>query len=160
MVIRFPARLETGKTHDRTATPSTWTVQAPHNAIPQPNFVPVRCITSRRAQSRGTSGARSTLRSTPLILSKYIALSFRAGVEDQAIPALFSAPCRSLAKSAAARNNVHAANCRRLFSCAFFEATHRTFYIRIFMRFARAQLCKNRRSSALTVTLDLITGEN
>jgi len=30
--------------HERVATPSTWIVQAPHWAMPQPNFVPVRPI--------------------------------------------------------------------------------------------------------------------
>src|SRR5882762_6946075 len=41
VVIFLPATAEIGKTHDRVATPSTCTVQAPHSAIPQPNFVPV-----------------------------------------------------------------------------------------------------------------------
>src|SRR5262249_36587698 len=45
------------------------TVQAPHAAMPQPNLVPVRPITSRRAHSRGMSEGTSTWRFLPLIMS-------------------------------------------------------------------------------------------
>ena len=41
VVIFFPATLRAGVTHERVATPSTWTVHAPHCDIPQPYFVPV-----------------------------------------------------------------------------------------------------------------------
>ena len=43
----------------RTASPSIWTVQAPHSAIPQPYLVPVRPSCSRSAISavcRGSAG--------------------------------------------------------------------------------------------------------
>jgi len=40
--------LLTGVTQERMATPFRWTVQAPHRAIPQPNFVPVMPSTSRK----------------------------------------------------------------------------------------------------------------
>ena len=58
MVVTFlPARLETGVTQERTACPLTWTVHAPHSAMPQPNFVPVMPSVSRRYHSKGISGS-------------------------------------------------------------------------------------------------------
>ena len=54
VVICLPAASLTGKEQDRTATPSMWTVQAPHWAMPQPYLVPVRPIVSRiDPQQRG-----------------------------------------------------------------------------------------------------------
>ena len=44
------------------------TVQAPHSAMPQPNFVPVMPSVSRRAQRMGVEGSASTWRSLPLTL--------------------------------------------------------------------------------------------
>src|SRR4029077_6009204 len=42
IVVTFlPATVDTGAMQERIAVPSTWTVQAPHSAMPQPNFVPV-----------------------------------------------------------------------------------------------------------------------
>jgi len=35
VVTSLPAARESGVTHDRTASPSRWTVHAPHSAIPQ-----------------------------------------------------------------------------------------------------------------------------
>src|SRR5690349_16202862 len=52
--------------HARAASPSTWTVQAPHKAIPQPNFVPVSPNSSRRYQSSGIDGSPSNDCSWPL----------------------------------------------------------------------------------------------
>src|SRR6202030_4520601 len=43
----------------RVASPSIWTVQAPHSATPQPNFVPVSPSSSRRYQSSGIDGSPS-----------------------------------------------------------------------------------------------------
>src|SRR5215831_13292330 len=43
----------------RAASPSTCTVQAPHNAAPHPYFVPVRPSSSRRYQSSGIDGSPS-----------------------------------------------------------------------------------------------------
>src|SRR4051812_45367682 len=59
--------------HERTAAPSTCTVQAPHWAMPQPYFVPVSPSCSRSTQSSGV--ASSTLTSTvrPFTLSVAIA---------------------------------------------------------------------------------------
>ena len=56
----------TGRMHDRCATPLTCTVQAPHRAMPQPNFVPVSPTTSRSTQSRGICGGTSTEYDLPL----------------------------------------------------------------------------------------------
>ena len=53
---------------ERVATPSTWTVQAPQSAIPQPNFVPVMPSTSRNTHKRGVSPSTSTVRARPLTL--------------------------------------------------------------------------------------------
>ena len=60
VVIRLPATALTGVTQERIAWPSRCTVQAPHAAMPQPNLVPVRPITSRSTQRRGMSAGTST----------------------------------------------------------------------------------------------------
>src|SRR5690242_3160159 len=60
VVTFFPATLEMGVIQERVASPLMWTVQAPHNAMPQPNFVPVMLSVSRSTQSRGISGLTST----------------------------------------------------------------------------------------------------
>src|SRR5271170_5655927 len=52
---------------ERVGRPPTWTVQAPHMPMPQPNFVPVRPTTSRMTQSRGVSSATSTVTGRPLM---------------------------------------------------------------------------------------------
>ena len=41
VVMVLPSIARSGKMHERIATPSTCTVHAPHNAIPQPYLVPV-----------------------------------------------------------------------------------------------------------------------
>src|SRR5215471_8975431 len=68
VVIFLPLASLTGKLQERIATPSTWTVQAPHCAMPQPYFVPVSPIFSRITQRRGVSGSTSTLNALPLIV--------------------------------------------------------------------------------------------
>src|SRR5712671_6229239 len=60
--------LSIGVIQERTATPSTCTVQAPQSALPQPNFVPVMPSTSRNTQRSGVSLSTSTIRLTPLTL--------------------------------------------------------------------------------------------
>ena len=60
--------LSIGVMQERVATPSTCTVQAPHSAMPQPNFVPVMPSTSRSTQSSGVSPSTSTLCVVPLTL--------------------------------------------------------------------------------------------
>src|SRR4029078_3791558 len=61
--------VETGVMHDRTARPRRCTVHAPHWPMPQPNLVPVRLSTSRSTQSKGVSGATSTVLDLPFTLS-------------------------------------------------------------------------------------------
>src|SRR5258707_15775948 len=60
--------LPIGGTQERTALSSRCTVQAPHCAMPQPNFVPVRPIKSLKTHKSGIFGGASTDRVSPLIL--------------------------------------------------------------------------------------------
>ena len=60
VVIFLPSTALTGTEHERMATPSTCTVQAPHCATPQPYLVPVRPTFSRIAHSSGVSGSTLT----------------------------------------------------------------------------------------------------
>src|SRR5688572_14623482 len=62
----------TGVAQARVATPSIWTVQEPHCAIPQPYLVPVNPACSRSTQSKGVSGSTSISRIVPLIVSRAI----------------------------------------------------------------------------------------
>lgn len=71
--IRLPTTAEAGVTHERTACPSTRTVQAPHAATPQPNLVPVIFNTSRSTHNRGMAGSASTVTALPLICSSNFA---------------------------------------------------------------------------------------
>ena len=52
--------------------PSMWTVQAPHCAMPQPYFVPVRPIVSRNTHNSGVSGSASTVCDCPLTVRRAI----------------------------------------------------------------------------------------
>ncbi len=63
------AALATDVLHERTALPSSRTVQAPHSAIPHEYFVPFSFRSSRSTQSSGVSGGASTLRRSPLTVS-------------------------------------------------------------------------------------------
>src|ERR1019366_2622827 len=74
VVIFLPAASLIEVWQDRTASPLTCTVQAPHRPAPQPNFVPVICNCSRMTQSSGVSLAASTDIFRPLILRLGIAL--------------------------------------------------------------------------------------
>jgi hypothetical protein len=67
VAILAPDRAAIGVTHERTGSPLTWTVQAPHWAMPQPNFVPVRPSSSRSTHSSGVSGAAFTVTVLPLM---------------------------------------------------------------------------------------------
>src|SRR5258707_15482296 len=73
VVICLPTASETSTPQERIATPSIWTVQAPHCAMPQPYLVPVRPAFSRIAQSSGVSGSTSTSNALPLIVRFAIA---------------------------------------------------------------------------------------
>src|SRR6202030_75687 len=63
------ATAETGAEHERNVCPSTWTVQAPHCAMPHPYLVPVRPTSSRMTHSSGVFGSPSNSRRVPLMLS-------------------------------------------------------------------------------------------
>src|ERR1700712_4872149 len=75
VVIFLPATSLSEVWQDRTASPLTWTVQAPHRPAPQPNLVPVICNCSRMTQSSGVSLAASTDILRPLMLRLGIASS-------------------------------------------------------------------------------------
>ena len=67
MVVTFaPLSAPIGTEQERIGLPSICTVQAPHCAIPQPNFVPVRPTMLRNAQSSGVSGSISIWCVVPL----------------------------------------------------------------------------------------------
>ena len=65
-MITAPAAADTGSTQVRIGAPLKCTVHAPHCAMPQPNFVPFRPMTSRNTHSSGMSGWTSTVRDWPL----------------------------------------------------------------------------------------------
>src|SRR5262249_51635588 len=85
--MRLPSTADTGSTQERVGWPSTWTVHAPHIAIPQPYLVPVSPSSSRNTQSRGISGSTSTLTAFPFTLSFAI-----DGLPDEATRAHYSRP--------------------------------------------------------------------
>src|SRR5215831_8304524 len=68
VVIADVPTSSTAVMHERVATPSMCTVQAPHWAMPQPNFVPVMPSTSRSTHSSGVSPSTSTDLTAPLTL--------------------------------------------------------------------------------------------
>ena len=65
VIAAFPTA-DIGTWHERTGAPFMWTVQAPHCAMPQPNFVPFRFRTSRITHRRGMSPGTSTVVERPL----------------------------------------------------------------------------------------------
>lgn len=76
MVVTFlPATNEIGRMQERWAEPLMWTVQAPHWAIPQPYFVPVKFKVSRKTQRSGVSGSMSRVCDLPFS-SKLIAMAW------------------------------------------------------------------------------------
>lgn len=60
VVIFLVSTKPTGDKHERIATPSRCTVQAPHNPLPHPYLVPVRFKTSRKTHSNGVFGSISS----------------------------------------------------------------------------------------------------
>src|ERR1700730_16496692 len=74
--ISLPAAALTGVMHDRIASPFLCTVQAPHRAMPQPNFVPVSPRMSRTYHNRGILGSPSKGRSIPFTLRLIIGPPF------------------------------------------------------------------------------------
>src|SRR5204862_802806 len=75
VVTCLPATRESGATQERMAWPSRWTVQAPHRAMPQPNFVPVNPKESRITQSKGVEGSSSTVTGFPFKKKEVMATS-------------------------------------------------------------------------------------
>src|SRR5207249_2158434 len=75
VAIFLPATVETGVTQLRAGLPSMCTVHAPHNAMPQPNLVPVMSRWSRSTQSSGVSPSASACTSVPLTSSEIIRVS-------------------------------------------------------------------------------------
>src|SRR3979490_1929079 len=73
VVICLPTASLTCTPQERVATPSIWTVQAPHCAMPQPYLVPVRPAFSLIAHSSGVSGSTSPSNDLPLIVRFAIA---------------------------------------------------------------------------------------
>ena len=67
VVMSASPTLPTGVMHDRVARPPTWTVQAPHMPMPQPNFVPVSPTMSRITHSSGVSSSASIATVRPLM---------------------------------------------------------------------------------------------
>src|SRR5262245_49032377 len=78
VVMRLPTAAATGNTHERTALPSTCTVQAPHCATPQPYLAPVRPTCSRRAHNRGVLGSTFTSLVLPLIVRRAMVCLLRS----------------------------------------------------------------------------------
>src|ERR1043166_2819131 len=72
VVICLPTASLTSTLHERVATPSMWTVQAPHWAMPQPYLVPVRPTFSRIAHNSGVEGSTSTSCAVPLMVRRAI----------------------------------------------------------------------------------------
>ena len=70
MVTTFCAAdsVSTGMTQERTARPSTSTVQAPQSPMPQLYLVPVRPSCSRSTHSRGVVPSTSSSTGSPLIV--------------------------------------------------------------------------------------------
>src|SRR5262247_1548487 len=69
VVMRFPATLDTGVTHDRVASPSTCTVHMPQTDMPQPYLVPLRLRMSRITHRSGMSAGASTVVAWPFTVS-------------------------------------------------------------------------------------------
>jgi len=79
VVIFWPTTVVTGSMQERIGAPLTWTVQAPHWAMPQPYLVPVNPICSRITQSSGVFGSTSTLWDFPLMVKRTIACLLPVG---------------------------------------------------------------------------------
>src|SRR6266436_9325709 len=69
VVMALPVASPAMTEQDRAASPLIWTVQAPHSARPQPNLVPVRFSSSRKAQRSGVCGSMSRWCGWPLMFN-------------------------------------------------------------------------------------------
>src|SRR5262245_5353604 len=66
VVTDLPSTMDIGAAQARVASPSMCTVQAPHDAMPHPNFVPVSLRCSRRTPLSGVLGSTPSSLCTPL----------------------------------------------------------------------------------------------
>ena len=73
-IMTDPETAEIGNIQERTGTPSTCTVQAPHCAMPQPYLVPVNFSLSRSTHNRGISGFASTIFFSAFTVISYLAI--------------------------------------------------------------------------------------
>src|SRR6185436_3154517 len=64
-----------GMEHERCTSPSMWTEQAPHWAMPQPYLVPVKPSCSRNTQSNGMSPSPLTSTTFPFTFNLTMAIS-------------------------------------------------------------------------------------
>src|SRR5450759_415812 len=84
VVTSLPWTVEMAVVQLRVGLPFTWTVQAPQNVAPQPNFVPLRLSSSRSTQRRGMSGGTSTVVDFPFNLKVvFMAGSWRVVLSDR-----------------------------------------------------------------------------
>ncbi len=80
-----PLTALTGMTQERSATPSTMTVQAPHCARPQPNFGPFLSSSFLSAYKSGMPGSLEIVCSTPSTVSVnvfFIGVALRDGLKS------------------------------------------------------------------------------
>ncbi len=75
VVTSAPATVPMAVMHERAGVSFTWTVQAPHRPIPNPNLVPVSLMVSRRTHRSGVSSGTSTSRGRPLSVKVTMARS-------------------------------------------------------------------------------------
>src|ERR1700761_9198933 len=68
VVMGWLVTADAGMEQERMGLPLSRTVQAPHWAIPQPNFVPVRPMMSRMTQRSGIFSSASIVVGLPLML--------------------------------------------------------------------------------------------
>src|SRR5208337_5108161 len=73
VTISLPLTEEMGVTQERRGTPSTYTVQLPHSAMPQPTLVPVNPSSSRMTQSSGVSPSAVTTCFLPFTVTVTVA---------------------------------------------------------------------------------------
>src|SRR5262249_36808785 len=66
VVTDLPSTIDIGVTQARVACPSICTVQAPQDAMPQPNLVPVNLSSSRSTHNSGVLASTPTSLRTPL----------------------------------------------------------------------------------------------
>jgi len=99
VVILAAPRAPIGVWHERIATPSACTVQAPHWAMPQPYLVPVMPSSSRRTHNKGVSAADETVTALPLIRTVRAIVPPRRGRNSRLVPMRGIASVASMTQS-------------------------------------------------------------